>query len=98
MRLGFYGIPNGGIFQKKAHMLESEHQMNVGAADLALLDGLKNRQDACDLINMTWGLNIGVEIEPSLLGTQMLMPEDDGTEDYYTDEDGEEETSNDDGE
>ena len=87
MRLGLYGIPNGGIFQKKAHMLESEHQMNVGAADLALLDGLKNRQDACDLINMTWGLNIGVEIEPSLLGTQMMMmPEDDGHEDYYTDE------------
>ena len=74
-------------------MLESEHQMNVGAADLALLDGLKNRQDACDLINMTWGLNIGVEIEPSLLGTQMMMmPEDYGTDE---EESGEEETSND---
>ena len=98
MRLGLYGIPNGGIFQKKAHMLESEHQMNVGAADLALLDGLKNRQDACDLINMTWGLNIGVEIEPSLLGTQMMLPTDDGMPfdtNYGEEADGEEETNND---
>ena len=78
-------------------MLESEHQMNVGAADLALLDGLKNRQDACDLINMTWGLGITVEIEPSLLGTQMMMTDDMveyDTDSDYTNE-GEEETNND---
>lgn len=73
LRLGFYGIPNGGVFQKKAHMLESEQQMNAGAADLALLDGLKYRQDACDLINSIWGLGISVEINPALLGTQMLI-------------------------
>ena len=73
LRLGFYGIPNGGVFQKKAHMLESEQQMNAGAADLALLDGLKCRQDAIDLINFTWGLGIACEINPALLGTQMLV-------------------------
>ena len=47
--------------------------MNAGAADLALLDGLKYRQDACDLVNSIWGLGISCEINPSLLGTQMLI-------------------------
>lgn len=72
LRLSMYGIPNGGVFQKKAHMLESEAQLNAGAADLALQDSLKYRQDACDLINSIWGLGISVEINPTLLGTQIL--------------------------
>ena len=78
IRQSFYGIPNGGIFQKKAHMLETEAQMNAGAADLALQDSLSYRQDFCDLVNSIWGLGIDVDINPSLLGTQMMIGDIDG--------------------
>lgn len=78
IRQSFYGIPNGGIFQKKAHMLETEAQMNAGAADLALQDSLQYRQDFCDLVNTIWGLGIDVDINPSLLGTQMMVGDIDG--------------------
>lgn len=78
IRQSFYGIPNGGIFQKKAHMLETEAQMNAGSSDLALQDSLQYRQDACDLINTIWGLGIDCDINPSLLGTSMLVGDFDG--------------------
>ena len=76
IRLSFYGIPNGGIFQKKAHMLESEAQLNAGASDLALEDGLRYRIDACNLINSIWGLGVDCEINPSLLGAGLVADED----------------------
>lgn len=78
LRMSFHGIPNGGIFQKKSHMLETEAQMNAGVADAALRDRLAYRQDFCDLVNAVFGLGISVEIHPSLLGTQMITGDFDG--------------------
>lgn len=78
IRMSFHGIPNGGIFQKKAHMLETEAQMNAGVADSALRDRLAYREDFCDLVNAVFGLGISVEIHPSLLGTSMITGDFDG--------------------
>ena len=78
LRMSFHGIPNGGIFQKKAHMLETEAQMNAGTADAALRDRLQYRQDFCDLVNSAFGLGISVEIHPSLLGTSIITGDFDG--------------------
>lgn len=78
LRLGFYGIPNGGVFQKKAHMLETEAQMNAGVTDLALLDGLNYRKEMALLVNSIWGLGINCEINPSLIGTSMMVGDFDG--------------------
>lgn len=78
LRMSFHGIPNGGIFQKKSHMLETEAQMNAGVADAALRDRLAYREDFCDLVNAVFGLGISVEIHPSLLGTQMITGDFDG--------------------
>lgn len=78
MRMSFHGIPNGGIFQKKAHMLETEAQMNAGVADSALRDRLAYREEFCDLVNAVFGLGISVEIHPSLLGTSMMTGDFDG--------------------
>ena len=66
-RLGLHGLKNGGLFQKKAHMLETEQEMNMGSIDLTLRDALQNRQEACDIINSIWGL--GVWCEPSEIVT-----------------------------
>jgi hypothetical protein len=60
-RLSLYGLDNGGLFQKKSHMLEAEQKMNTGTTGLILRDSLQCRQDACNIINSIWGLNIWCE-------------------------------------
>ena len=44
-RLSLYGIENGGLFQKKAHMLEEEQALAGGNVGLVMQDGLTLRQD-----------------------------------------------------
>lgn len=57
-RLSFHGLENGGLFQKKAHMLQSEQQGNTGNAGLIMADKIQNRQEACNIINSIWGLGV----------------------------------------
>ena len=68
-RLSLYGLPNGGLFQKKAHMLEAEQNMNTGTASLVLQDSLTNRQTFCNIVNSIWGLGIWCDVNESI--TQM---------------------------
>lgn len=67
-RLSLYGLDNGGLFQKKSHMLEAEQKMNTGTTGLILRDSLQNRQDACNIINSVWGLNIWCEPSEVIMG------------------------------
>lgn len=60
-RLSLYGLNNGGLFQKKSHMLEAEQKMNTGNVGLIYQDGLTNRQRFCDMVNAIWGLGIWCE-------------------------------------
>lgn len=60
LRLSGYGINNGGLFEKKAHELQSEADMNGGPVGLVMQDGLSIRQNFCDIANAIWGLNISV--------------------------------------
>lgn len=57
-RLSAYGIENGGLFEKKAHTLESEQAMNTGNTGIVYQDGLSIRQHFCDVANSLWGTNI----------------------------------------
>lgn len=66
-RLSMHGLPNGGLFQKKAHMLEAEQNMNAGTASLVLQDRLRQRQMFCDIVNSIWGLGIWCDINESLI-------------------------------
>lgn len=50
-RLSTYGIENGGLFEKKAHTLESEQAMNTGNTGIVYNDGLSIRQHFCDVVN-----------------------------------------------
>lgn len=58
LRLSFLGLENGGIFQKKAHELQSENDMISGNTSRIYNDGLKNRQRWCTIINSIWGLGM----------------------------------------
>lgn len=53
-RLSTYGLDNGGLFQKKSHILEAEQEMNSGCVGLINDDGLQNRQEFCTIINSVW--------------------------------------------
>lgn len=59
-RLGTYGVENGGLFQKKAHMLQAEQAMAGGGAETGCIlnDSLLQRQEFCLLANNIWGLGI----------------------------------------
>ena len=68
-RLGLYGIENGGLFQKKAHMLESEQAMaSGGSTGLVYQQGLNARQKFCDIVNSIWDLGIWCEASENQIG------------------------------
>ena len=62
-RLAGYGIDNGGLFEKKAHELEVEAQINGGPIGLVMQDATSIRQHFCNVVNSIWGL--GIWYEPS---------------------------------
>lgn len=65
-RLSLLGLRNGGLFQKKSHMLEAEQEMNSGNIGLVLADGLWNRQEACDIVNSVWGLGVSCQVSETI--------------------------------
>lgn len=67
-RLSLYGLKNGGLFQKKAHMLEAEQEMNDGNIGIIYQAGLTLRQRFCDIVNAIWGLGIWCEASEAVIG------------------------------
>lgn len=67
-RLSLYGLDNGGLFQKRSHVLEAEQEMNTGNVGLVMRDGLQCRQEFCDIVNSIWGLNMWCETSETVLG------------------------------
>lgn len=70
-RLSTYGLDNGGLFEKKAHKLESEQEMNDSTVGLVYADGLAIRQNFCNIVNSIWGLNIWCEPSESVVGVDI---------------------------
>lgn len=66
-RESLYGLNNGGMFRKKEHTNDSENALN-NSIDFPLTDGLKIRQDACNIINSIWNIGIWCEISETALG------------------------------
>lgn len=75
-RLSAYGIDNGGLFEKKAHTLQSEQDMNTGTAGLVYEDGLKIRQHFCDIVNSIWNLGVWCDVDEAAAGVDKNL---DGT-------------------
>ena len=68
LRLSCYGLPNGGLYEKKAHELQTEADLNGGPVDLVLQDGLSIRQNFCNIVNSIWGIGIWCEPAQSIIG------------------------------
>lgn len=82
-RLSLYGIKNGGVFQKKAHMLEDEQDMNNSRCEFAYEDGFAIRQRFCEIVNKVFGLNISVE-KAEMLDDEKKRIEDNGPSEEVT--------------
>lgn len=67
-RLSTYGLDNGGLFQKRSHMLEAEQEMNNGTVGLIMQDGLSLRQEFCNIVNSIWGLGMWCEVSENAIG------------------------------
>ena len=80
MRKGFLGLPGSGVFEKKAHTLQSEQDMNKSADNLVLQDGLELRQKFCQIANTIWGLGIWCEANEIEEENTMTMEEEEGNE------------------
>lgn len=83
MRLNTYGIDNGGIFEKKAHMLEAEQSMNSSPTSLIMEDGLYQRQRFCDIVNM--GVLSPLGVPPELWWDCTIAEEEMGLQDQNGD-------------
>lgn len=70
-RLSLYGLDNGGLFQKKSHMLEAEQDMRAGATSLILEDALRCRQEALTIYNAINGTSMWVEYSENVMGMDM---------------------------
>lgn len=67
IRLSTYGIDNGGLYEKKAQELESEAAINGGPTGLVMDDGLRIRQNFCDVVNAIWPeVNLSVEVNEAI--------------------------------
>lgn len=52
------GVANSGVFNKKERMLQLEQQLNGSNADDIYMNGLAQRQRACELFNQYYGANM----------------------------------------
>lgn len=68
LRLSGYGIDNGGLFEKKAHELQTEADINGGPVGLVLQDGLSIRQNFCNIANSIFGTSMWCEPAENVMG------------------------------
>lgn len=68
LRLSTYGLENGGLFEKKAHVLQAEEDINTSSVGHVYQDGLSIRQNFCNVVNSIWGTSIWCEPSENVLG------------------------------
>lgn len=84
-RRSLYGLENGGLYQKKTYVNDSQTEMNGGNHSSPYYNGLMIRQKFCDIVNSIWG--IGIACEASEFETGMDL-DGDGTTDNRKDQSG----------
>lgn len=62
-RQSLMGVKNTGVYEKKAHVLEGEEEVNEESVQSVLLDGLENRKRFCEIANKIFNLSISVSID-----------------------------------
>lgn len=83
LRLSALGVSNGGLFQKQGTVLQQTQNATDMANGYVLMDGLKQRQHFCDVVNSIFGLMIWCEIaQPEIpVNNESAAPQGDGDDD-----------------
>lgn len=81
-RQHIHGLGDGAIFEKSAHMLQSEVGMNASNVGLVLNDKLRQRKQFCLICNQLWQLGMDVEIDETVVGRDMDMNGNDADSGY----------------
>ena len=68
IRRGFNGVPSPDVFEKKERLISSETESAQVHVNITLLDGLKQREYACDMINEFFGTSLSVRLSDALRG------------------------------
>lgn len=61
LRLSGMGLKSGGLFQKKAHELQSESDINDGVSSIILDNELSRRKLFCEIFNKVFADSLGLE-------------------------------------
>ena len=69
--MALFGLDSGGVFEKKAHVLETEQLLNKSRVALIYQDGLNQRQKFCNIVNSIWGLSIWCEPSESVIAQDL---------------------------
>lgn len=64
------GVANPGVFDKKAHLLQEEQQLNGSNADDVYYNGLRQRQEFCMLVQAYYGYPIWCESKRAMSEVQ----------------------------
>ena len=88
LRLSLYGLDNGGLYQKKSYVNDSQTQMNSGCPNDVYHNGLMIRQKFCDIVNSIWGIGVYCEAAEFNSGVDVNM---DGNLDDEKDQSGSQE-------
>lgn len=62
-RLSQIGVDNGGVYEKKAHLLGSEQEMNKSTSSSPMIDAIESRTNFCKIANKIWGLKMSYDKE-----------------------------------
>ena len=65
LRKDIIGLSNGGQFMKQEHTTQMETEVNTSSGSATLENGLRLRQEFCDLVNEYFGLSISVSANQS---------------------------------
>lgn len=64
------GVANAGVFDKKAHLLQAEQQLNGSNADDIYYNGLRQRQEFCLLVQAYYGYPIWCKSKRGMTSAQ----------------------------
>ena len=76
LRENLMGIENNGIFKKKERQLKGEQELEASSADLVYEDGLFNRRQFAERVNILFGTNIEVVESAVIQGVEELPQEE----------------------
>ena len=67
LRKDIIGQPNSGTFMKNSIQTDDEVAQNSQEGSPVLMNALRQRKDAVEMVNKMWGYNISVDISPEFL-------------------------------